>query len=262
MRPLLTAELLTLWEQGLSQTSIQRSLALLAAACPDLSPEQVRQLTVGQGDRLLLTLREQLFGSQLVSVAVCPACGDRLELNFSVDEIRLPVAEVPETIAVDQGEYQIQLRLPTRLDLATITQGQASTLSDLRRRLLERCLVKVQPEQANREGRLMTEDLPADLPTDLPTNWPEDLMQAIATQLAAADPQADIQLDLACPVCGHRWQAAFDIGTFLWSEIHAWALRLLREVHGLASAYGWSEAAILGMSAQRRQWYLEMAGSL
>jgi hypothetical protein len=254
MRPLLTAELLTLWEQGLSQTSIQRSLALLAAACPDLSSEQVRQLTVGQGDRLLLTLREQLFGSQLVSVAVCPACGDRLELNFSVDEIRLPVTEVPETIAVDQGEYQIQLRLPTRLDLAAIAQGQASTLSDLRRRLLERCLVQVQPEQADREGRLVT--------ADLPTNWPEDLMQAIAIQLAAADPQADIQLDLACPVCRHRWQAAFDIGAYLWSEIHAWALRLLREVHGLASAYGWSEAAILGMSAQRRQWYLEMAGSL
>lgn len=257
MRPLLTSELLTLWEQGLSQTPIQRSLALLVAACPDLSPEQIRQLSIGQGDRLLLTLREQLFGAQLVSVAVCPACGDRLELNFSVDEIRLPVTEIPQRITVNQGGYQVQVRIPTRLDLAAIAQEQASELVDLRRRLLERCVVEVQLEPEDPKVLSVTES-----PADLPQQWPEDVVKAIATQLAAADPQADIQLALACPVCGYRWQAAFDIGTFLWSEIQAWARRLLREVHGLASAYGWSEAAILAMSAQRRQWYLAMLGSL
>jgi hypothetical protein len=249
MNPLATAELLALWERGLSQTSIERSLALITAVCPDRSGEQVRRLSVGQRDRLLLTLREQLFGSQLVSIAVCPACTDRLELNFSVDAIRLPTTEVPETIEVHQAGYRMQVRLPNSVDLLAISEYQAITLLELRWLLLQRCLVDVKGESENQEAITITK-------------FPEEVIEAISAQLAVADPQADIQLDLSCPACGHRWQAPFDIGSFLWSEIHAWAVRLLREVHLLASAYSWSESDILAMSAQRRRWYLEMVSSV
>jgi hypothetical protein len=249
MNPLATAELLALWERGLSQTSIQRSLALITAACPDRSREQVMRLSIGQRDRLLLTLREQLFGSQLVSVAACPACADRLELNFSVDDIRLPETAVPETIEVHQAGYRIQVRLPNSVDLSAMSAYQTVALPELRCLLLQRCLVVVKRESENQEAITITE-------------FPEEVIEAISSQLAVADPQADIQLDLSCPACRHRWQAAFDIGSFLWTEIHAWAIRLLQEVHCLASAYSWSEAAILAMSAQRRRWYLELLGSV
>ncbi len=73
-----------------------------------------------------------------------------------------------------------------------------------------------------------------------------------------ADPQGNVQLALDCPACGHRWLQAFDILTYLWREIDDWAQRTLREVHLLASAYGWSEQAILALSARRRHMYLEM----
>jgi hypothetical protein len=49
----------------------------------------------------------------------------------------------------------------------------------------------------------------------------------------------------------------FDIVSFLWTEIAAEAKRLLREVHILASAYGWREADIFSLSPLRRQFYLE-----
>ena len=75
-------------------------------------------------------------------------------------------------------------------------------------------------------------------------------------QMAEVDPQANLQLDLSCPACGHRWQVLFDIGSFFWSELNAWAQRLLAEVHVLASAYGWREADILNLSPSRRQFYL------
>ena len=55
-----------------------------------------------------------------------------------------------------------------------------------------------------------------------------------------------------------RWRAVFDIVTFFWSEIEAWACRILREVHILASAYGWCERDILALTSARRQFYLEM----
>jgi hypothetical protein len=79
--------------------------------------------------------------------------------------------------------------------------------------------------------------------------------------MAASDPVAEVLLDLRCPLCAHSWQALFDIASFLWMEISAHARRLLREVDALARAYGWGEAEILGLSATRRQAYLELIGS-
>jgi hypothetical protein len=66
---------------------------------------------------------------------------------------------------------------------------------------------------------------------------------------------------LTCPQCAHQWQAPLDIVSFLWSEVHAWAIRLLREIHELASAYGWSEAEILALSPWRRRAYLELVNA-
>jgi hypothetical protein len=62
------------------------------------------------------------------------------------------------------------------------------------------------------------------------------------------------------PGLRHSWDVLFDIVSFFWAEIGAWAQRLLREVHALASAYGWREADILALSAWRRRQYLDLAG--
>jgi hypothetical protein len=69
---------------------------------------------------------------------------------------------------------------------------------------------------------------------------------------------AEFTCETVCPQCGAVDLADLDIGRFLWFEVRNAARRLLLEIHELASAYGWSEAAILGMSPQRRQGYLAM----
>ena len=74
MRALSAADLLTVWERGVTHSLAQRALTLLALACAETPPEQVAQFSVGQRDMLLLALREQTFGSQLASIATCPAC--------------------------------------------------------------------------------------------------------------------------------------------------------------------------------------------
>ena len=43
-----------------------------------------------------------------------------------------------------------------------------------------------------------------------------------------------------------------------WTEVQAHAAQLLRDVHLLASNYGWREAEILNLSPVRRQAYLEL----
>ena len=76
--------------------------------------------------------------------------------------------------------------------------------------------------------------------------------------MSLADPMAEILVNLPCPACGFDNNPHLDIGSFLWTEMEAHAKRLLLEVHLLASAYGWTEQAILSLSGQRRAAYLEM----
>ncbi len=90
---------------------------------------------------------------------------------------------------------------------------------------------------------------------------PAEVAEAVAQRMAEADPQADPQLAMHCPSCGHAWSAGLDIAAYLWAEVDAWARRTLREVHALASAYGWSEGEILALSAARRQAYLDLIGA-
>jgi uncharacterized protein (UPF0212 family) len=241
MQKLSAAELLTLWERGLSQSAPQRALLLLAAAFPDTELAQLAQLSIGQRDAYLLSLREQTLGSQVVSVATCPNCDNSLELNFAVAEIRLPLRAEPEPSWRVQAEgCEVEFRLVNSLDLAAVEH--LTDVAAAAHQLLQRCVLSVK-----REGQMISvEQLPA------------EVRAAVVEKMEAADPQSDVQLALQCPECGHEWNAPFDIVSFFWQEIHSWALRILREVHQLASAYGWREADILAMSPQRRQVYLEM----
>lgn len=138
------------------------------------------------------------------------------------------------------GGCEVHFRLPTVADLAELSPQAGD--SQNRDHLLRACLLS-----ATRDGR----DLPlADLPATVAA--------AVVQRMAELDPQADVQFDLCCPQCGHRWNVPLDIVSFFWTELQALAVRLLREVHDLATAYGWSEAEILSLTPRRRQAYLEL----
>jgi hypothetical protein len=243
MRSLSAAELLDAWEQGLTEPACRRAVALLAAAAPDVSSEAVAKLNIGVRDRWLLTLREWTFGSQLASVVNCSACGERLEWSVDIADLRSP--KQPEAVgdlALDLDPYWVSFRLPNTLDLAAIAACQDASIA--RQTLFDSCVLAT---------RLNGEEITAG-------ELPAAVVEAIVERMAEADPDADMQLDLSCPACGHQWQAMFDIESFFWSEINAWAQRVLVDVHTLASAYGWREEDILNLSPWRRQYYLGLVG--
>jgi len=250
MRSLSAAELLTVWERGLTQTPVQRALILLAAACGDTPASALMQLSIGQRDARLLTLREWAFGSRIDGIASCPACGERLELAFDLSEIRaspnLPAIsaahEEAEPFALSVADYVVCFRLPNSGDLFAI--AGRDDVAAVRQQLFERCLLSAQRDGAEVSA--------ADLP--------DDVVAATAARMAEADPQAEVRIAMTCPACIQQWQATFDIISYFWQEIDDWAKRILREVHTLASAYGWREADILALSPRRRQFYLEMVG--
>ena len=242
MRALSSAELMTVWEQGVSQPWAQRALVLLAVACAeDEKADRLAQLSIGQRDACLLALREKIFGPQLAGVVPCPACGEVLEFGIKAAEIRAtPTVGPTEMMDLSHTDYEVRFRLPNSLDM-TCLDPKADNRTN-RQRLLTRCVLV-----ARRAGAEIT-----------PDELPPEVVAAIAERMAEADPQAEVQLALACPKCAHHWQVPLDILSFFWSEINAWAIRLLHDVHVLASAYGWREADILAMSPKRRQAYLEL----
>jgi hypothetical protein len=284
MRPLSPAELLSIWEHGAGSSPARRAWLLLEKACDDTPADRVARFTVGQRDARLLELRERIFGEELNCLTNCPNCDEPLQWQMTTSELcmsnedetgfhsnlafplcpdpstggsgnaahaPLPSREVrsqgegrgsdsPEAFALQQDHWNLTFCLPTSADLAALSPHES--LQANRSRLLRACLLDVE-----RGGQVAGYD-------ELPLAVSATLVQC----MAQLDPQSEVQVDLHCPQCGHHWPAVFDIASFFWTELSAWAARLLRDVHELASAYGWRESEILALSPQRRRAYLEL----
>jgi hypothetical protein len=243
MRSLSSSELLEIWERGQVQTQVQRGIALLASAYPELNTDELAKLPIGKRDSLLLGMRASTFGPRLECLATCPRCSERLELALDVQDVMAAEAEQTEMLSINEAGFEVRFRQPNSLDLVAI--GDLRDLAAIRQLLIERCLV----EAVRMSGEISLDKLPAEV-TD-----------AMVKRMAEADPQADVQLALSCPACGHEWLSAFDILSFFWDEINVLSRRLLHDVHVLARAYCWSEAEILNMSPWRRQAYLDLVAS-
>lgn len=236
-------DLLNVWERGRSQSPVDRALSLLALGNVGEKPEDLARLKIGERDARLLELRGNVFGLRIAARVDCPGCGQSIEMNFTVSEVQtVPTSEVAETCAAKFGKYEINFRLPNSNDLAALVPGD--DIATQKRRLLQRCVLN-----AKSRGQPVASD-----------QLPDDTVTALSEQMSKFDPQGDVQLALSCPQCSHRWDAPLDIASFVWSEIHAWAVRLLHDVHALALAYSWRESDILAMSPWRRQAYLELIG--
>ncbi len=216
------------WEQGQGQHPLYRALTLLRIGQPEQDIGALSSLAIGERDWRLLELRRRIFGDRFDAVATCGQCRERLELSFTAHQ--LPSwAPVPASNEMEFEGRTIVVRAPTTADLLDAAAAPPEHRVAV---MLERC------------GG-------ADVP--------ESAAGAIDARVAELDPMARIELQLTCPACRHRWISLFDIASYLWNEIGDRAMRLLRETHTLARAYGWSESEILSLSARRRQIYLDMA---
>jgi hypothetical protein len=241
MRTLTPQELLQVWESGLQRKPVERAVAMLRAWRDTGPAEDPARLTIGSRDARLLALREQAFGSDITGLATCPRCAEPLEMEFQLASLRFPAKELPGTMKVVLGDYDVEFRLPDSLDLLALQETHDSP-ADLRRLLLDRCIVRA----VHRGEPAVTSELP------------DPVIEEVVRIMGEADPQAEIELSLECVSCRYTWQELFDIESFLWNEIEAWAGRTLREVHQLAAAYGWNEREILELNPVRRSVYLNL----
>jgi hypothetical protein len=224
----------------------ERVTAVLAAgieAIGDIAPvttEQIRELTVGDRDRLVLALRRELHGDSLELVFSC-RCGERLELVLGLSDLLdggEPDATPTVTGATSSGTTSSGTRLTVRAATGADHERAARTaLTDpeaARARLLADCVVAVDPAGS--------EDF------EVPVR--------AAALLAEVDPAAEITLAGECPACGATAATTLDPIAILWQELEQRQAALESEVHALALHYHWSEREIVALPPARRARYI------
>ena len=237
------AIILATWERAYGLGPVDRGLALLSLAQPTESIASLAELTIGERDAGLLDLRSHLFGTEIQSLDACPSCEEKIEVTFNVSDIRVVPPTLSGTHAIEVAGGTHVVRAATSADLVAVESLSAAR--NRRSALLNRCVSRSDgPRDAEPDAEII--------------HLAEADLRVVVDKMSEIDPQADIRIALDCSQCGHAWSSRFDIASYLWTEIDAWAQRLLAEVHALAFAYGWSEGDILGMSAWRRHIYLGM----
>ena len=245
--PLTAEQVMRAWEQGAGAPPPQQALSILDCAT-DGGGAHLATLSVGERDRLLLRLRADTFGSTMTMRIACPRCGRVVRAAVDVSDVEQSGAQA---VGDDfGGERELRLdgwtlryRLPTAGD--ALEMSHLGGTEAARALLLRRCV-----SSAFEEDRVEVD----------PGRLPEAVVDALAEALEAWDPLIETALAMECGACAHVWHAILEIAQFLHAEIADAASRLIREVDELARRYNWREADILGMSAARRQAYLNLTG--
>ena len=244
MQHLSDRSLLLLWEQGLSQSLIEKSLRLIVHTFPGLDIQTAAALSIGDRDARLLRIRKALFFFFLQNATHCPACGEKIEWEMPVSGLELqtiqPAAERPQ-LEFQYQNKELVMRLPNTMDVLEAIELESP--EEQSNSLLQRCILR------------------SSLPFERVEDYPESLKSDILHQMESLDPQANIEIQVQCPACQHAWNMLFDIMNYLWTEIGQLAHRLLQDVFLLARSFGWPEAEILAMSRTRRNWYIQMLQS-
>ena len=213
---------------------------------------EVRALSMGDREALLLHVRRLTFGERMTCVLRCVACGEPMDLELQISDLLVPVTTIPkqryqEFFCCDDARFRVNFRIPTGADVeAAICSGNCVP-DKAAPELLVRCVESVEREDGH-------EKYTAALAED----WPPALVEQISGRLAEADAQAEIGLQLTCPVCRHEFPSFFDVTNYLLRELETRERQLYQDVHQLALAYHWSESEILKMSPRKRKLYLDM----
>lgn len=226
-------ELLTVWERGNTLDNTGRAVLLLAHGLKQ-SPREAARVDIGRRDQILLAMRSKTFGTNLETFLACRQCGEPLEFSLNARQLAIE-SNVLEDRCLTGDFKEFSMRLPNSDDLRAV--ATCTTADEASRVLCRRC---VKAKNGDGEGELT-----------------EDVLQQFSNWMETVSPEIELLLDIDCPACGTHQPAIFDVVSYFWREIESACGHLVREVDALARVYGWSERAIITMSAARRRLYLQ-----
>lgn len=237
--------LLAAWESAAAAPPIWRPVALIAGTS-DHPASDVARWPIGRRDGALMDLQQRWFGDAMECLADCPACGSTAEFSARLSQLAADAATTTDdALELSHDGWQVRFRLPDSHDLADVA-SHAVDPATARAQLLDSvCTEILDPSGTARTTEVL----------------PESVIDPLEQRIAEADPLSEIAFELECPSCRHAWNVTWDPGDHLWRQLDHEAGALLRDIHRLASAHGWSEAEILALSPARRRAYLDLIGT-
>jgi hypothetical protein len=257
LRPVDDAADESLLEQIEGMHSVERDTALLTSLV--CGPEgkaatsaQIRELSMGDRELLLLLVRRRLFGNIMQCVLKCPSCEEKLDVELRVDDL-IVESHAPqqiryeELIEAEDGQFRVIFHLPTGGEVEKVLHQAPADVEGAEKALAGGCI----------DSMSRVTDAP-ESPGGRNEECPDSVLRKIAARIEQLDPQAEIQLQSECPECGCEFKQSVDPGGYLVHELAARQRLKYQEVHQLARAYHWSESEILRMGSRKRQIYLDL----
>lgn len=180
----------------------------------------------------LLASTESIDHLRLLARCRQPECMERFEFE-------LPIAALSDS--VPQGDT-VQVRLKDELSIV-LRRPNGRDLSEWRnlRPPSRRAAIEAMLGSLVVEGHASHED-----------------ELALAEALSAQDPLVAFTVSCICPACGATNEVRVDLEDIVLDKLRRKQRALVREVHRLASHYGWTEAEGLAIPPHRRTHYLTM----
>jgi len=197
--------------------------------------KQADELTASDRDLLLRVIYARLYGKNVHSTALCTACTSRYDITFSLDDLATEVgrsAQPSKAQSMPDGTFRtasgLRFRLPVARDEIEVSHLSGEEAAGA---LVARCLL----------------ESPAD--TDLGPEQSRSLLEGVMEDIA---PIFDLETDTHCPECGSHQSVRFDLQFYLLRAIEQDRVQMVREIHRIASAYGWGFTEILSLQRSER----------
>lgn len=222
----------------LATAILERAVVRLADS-DRVTARDLRFLTAGDRERLLLGTFASSYGPRLELVARCPECGETAELELAAGDLVASTGDGQRETCFIEAGVEIAVRLPTGEDQEECARRPAEAASIL----LSRCVIV--------DGG---DSVPAVAAAD------GDIALRVDRAIAAMDPLATGSLDFPCPACGTSVPGQFDALTLLLARLPP-AEALDAATDRLARAYGWREPEIMALPVARHALYARQAGA-
>jgi hypothetical protein len=209
---------------------------LVAAPGGSVGPGDTWTLSLSDRDRLLVALYRHHYGDRIEGSVDCSECGATFEVAFVLADLAHGLESggiTPRATGPDaEGAYVLpdgrRFRLPTVEDRMAVFGMEPTKGADT---LVSRCLLAGDPN-ADRE--------------------------ALEAAMSEAGPVLDVDLEASCAECGTVRDVRFDIRAHLLGALAAEKAWLAREVHSIATAYGWGLEEILGLPRDERRRHVRL----
>lgn len=215
-------------------------LARLLADHPgaEIRPDNVWSMSLADRDRLVAELYAMCFGDAVQSRSTCTQCHKTFDVSFSVPGLvescdsRVREALTQLQAGDSGGHFKLPsgaiFRAPAVEDERLIAAGPPEQAVE---QLFERCIVQ----------------------GDGPST-----REAVQRLLEDVAPLLCLELDATCPECTATHRLGFDMVGFFFEALSAERPLLFREVHCLATAYGWSHDEIMRLPRGERRAYVAL----